>query len=132
MRKFLTLLPATILILFLVQSCDSQKQVIDNVPSDKLNKTYTISMTDTLKIELKSNPSTGFVWSIDNKIKPKVIKFISKEFVKNDKTMDMIGAGGFDIFRFNAVKAGEVYLHFIYAREDGKFEKEKYYKVVVK
>lgn len=132
MKKIIMSILNVIFVLYLFQSCDSQKTVIDNVPAEKINKTFTIGLNDTLKIELKSNPTTGFVWSIDNKIKPKVIKEFSKEFIKNDKTMDMVGAGGFDIWKFLPVKTGEVYLHFIYAREDGKIEKEKYYKVVVK
>ena len=117
--------------LYLFQSCDSQKTVIKNVPSDKLNNTYTIGMNDTLTIELKSNPTTGYVWSIDNKIKPKVIQELNHEFVKNNKTTDMVGAGGFDYWKFLPLKTGEVYLHFIYMREDGKIDKEKYYKVAV-
>jgi len=117
--------------LYLFQSCDSQKTVIKNVPSDKLNNTYTIGMNDTLTIELKSNPTTGYVWSIDNKIKPKVIQELNHEFVKNNKTTDMVGAGGFDYWKFLPLKTGEVYLHFIYMREDGKINKEKYYKVAV-
>ena len=117
--------------LYLFQSCDSQKTVIKNVPPDKLNNTFTIGMNDTLTIELKSNPTTGYVWSIDNKIKPKVIQELSHEFVKNNKTMNMVGAGGFDHWKFLPLKTGEVYLHFIYAREDGKIDKEKYYKVAV-
>ena len=129
-------IPVSVLIVFfamyLFQSCNSQKTVIKDVPADKLNKTFSVSMNDTLKIELKSNPTTGFVWSIDNKIKPKVIKEFSHNYVKNDKTMDMVGAGGFDIWKFLPLKTGEVYLHFIYAREDGKIDKEKFYKVVVK
>ena len=118
--------------IYIFQSCDSQKTIIDNVPADKLNKTFTISMKDTLKIQLKTNPTTGFLWSLDNKIKPRVIKELSREYVKNNKTMDMIGAGGFDILKFIPVKTGEVFLHFIYAREIGKIDKEKYFKVVVK
>ncbi len=128
--------PKTLLIiifgLYLFQSCDSQKNVIDNIPSDKLDETFIISMSDTLKIKLKSNPSTGFTWSINNKIKPKVIKQLSREYVKNEKTADMIGAGGFDIWKFLPVKTGEVFLYFIYSRENGKTNNEKYYKVVVK
>ncbi len=118
--------------LYLFQSCDSQKNVINDVSAEKPEKIFKVNLNDTLKIELKSNPTTGFVWKIDNKIKPKVIKKISKEFVKNDKTMDMVGAGGFDVWKFETIKTGEVYLHYIYAREDGKIDKEKYYKVVVK
>lgn len=132
MKKILTIVSIVFFAMYVFQSCKSQKNVIKDVPADKLNKTFSVSMNDTLKIELKSNPATGFAWSIDNKIKPKVIKEIGHDYVKNDKTMDMVGAGGFDIWKFLPVKHGEVYLHFIYAREDGKIDKEKFYKVVVK
>ena len=44
----------------------------------------------------------------------------------------MIGAGGFDIWKFIPVRTGEIFLHFVYVREIGKIKKEKYYKVIVK
>ncbi len=132
MKKTASSFLVVILAIFMLQSCDSQKSVIDNVPADKLDNTFTIGMNDTLKIELKTNPTTGFVWSVDNKIKPKIIKELSREFVKDEKTSEMIGGGGLEIIKYLPVKTGELYLHFVYKREDGKIDKEKYYKVIVK
>ncbi len=132
MRRTLTKVLIVFFGLYLFQSCDSQKTVTDNLPAAKLNKTFTLSMADTLKIELKSNPTTGFIWSIKNKIKPKVIKEFNHTYIQNEKTMNMVGGGGFDIWKFLPAKTGKVFLHFVYAREDGKIDKEKYYKVIVK
>lgn len=131
MKKCIIILSITVLGIFLIQSCDTQKEVVKNVPEDKLEKTYTISKTDTLSVKLTTNPTTGFKWYLVNKIKPKVIIEFDREFVKNDMTMDAVGAGGFDIWRFLPEKKGETYLHFSYQREDGKINNEKFLKIVV-
>ena len=130
MKKFVIILTITVFGMYLIQSCDAQKEVLKNVPEDKLEKTYTVTETDTLIIKLVSNPTTGFKWYLTNKIKPKVIVEYNREYVKDDRTMDMVGAGGYDIWRFLPNKKGETYLHFIYQREDGKTEKEKFFKII--
>ena len=132
MKKKLTIVLSVFFAMYLFQSCDSQKTILENVPADKLDNTFVISMKDTLKIELKTNPTTGFAWFVDNKIKPKIIKELSREFVKNKKTSEMVGSGGLEIIKYLPVKNGETYLHLVYKREDGKTDKEKYYKVIVK
>jgi len=114
----------------MIQSCDSQKDVLKNVPEDKLTETFTLKTGDTLRIELKSNPSTGYAWSTDNKIKPKVIKELGREFVQDKKSAGLIGAGGTDVWSFVAIKKGETYLHFVYSRQED-VNKEKFYKVSV-
>lgn len=116
--------------LFLIQSCNSQKYVLKDVPADKLEKIYTIKKNEILTIEIASNPTTGFTWQIANKIKPNIIEEFSKEFIKKENT-EMVGAGGYDNFKFIPQKAGEVFLHFKYSREDGTFDKEKFFKVIV-
>lgn len=131
MKKLIIILLITVFGMYLIQSCDTQKEVLKNVPEDKLEKTYTISETDTLTVKLVTNPSTGFKWYLANKIKPKVITEFDRKFVKNDMTMDAVGAGGYDIWRFLPEKKGETYLHFIYKREEGKINQEKYFKIVI-
>ncbi len=131
MKKLFIILSISVLGMYLIQSCDAQKEIVKNVPEDKLEKTYTINETDTLIVKLTTNPTTGFKWYLVNKIKPKVITELDRKFVKNDMTMDAIGAGGFDIWRFLPEKKGETYLHFIYQREDGKTNQEKFLKIVV-
>ncbi len=131
MKKITISLLSMVFIMNLFSACSNQKKVIDNVSEDKLEKTFTIGMKDTLKIKLKSNPTTGFEWQLANKIKPKVIKELDKIFIADDKSQKMVGAGGTDVFSFVPKKKGEVFLQFTYARTDGKAEKEKFFKVIV-
>lgn len=117
--------------MFVFLSCDTNKEVLKDVPVDQLEKTITLTMSDTLKIEIPTNPTTGFKWYLVNKIKPKTIEELDRKFVENEETMDMVGGGGMDIWRFLPVKKGTTYLHFKYMREDGKTKKENYYKIIV-
>ncbi|MCF6365118.1 MAG: protease inhibitor I42 family protein [Bacteroidales bacterium] len=132
MTKKLIIPVIVLIVLFAMQSCDSQKVVLKDVPESKLDNTYTVNLNDTLKIKLSSNPSTGYKWKIASKIKPGIIKEISNEFVKEEKTMNMVGGGGYDLWTFSTKKTGILFLHFKYEREDGKIKNEKYIKIEVK
>ena len=130
MKNLIFSLSFAFISLFFIQSCNSQKYVLKDVPADKLEKTYTITKSEILEIEIASNPTTGFTWEIANKIKPKVIEEFSKDYIKKENE-EMVGAGGYDIFKFIPKKIGEVFLHFKYVRKDGKSDKEKFFKVIV-
>ena len=132
MNKILFIPLIAFLAVFMIQSCDSQKTVLKDVPEDKLDGSYTVSMNDTLTLKLASNPSTGFKWNMASKLKPAIIKELNVEFVKEEKAMDMVGAGGYELWTFLPKKEGILFLHFKYEREDGKTKKEKYIQVVVK
>ena len=132
MNKILFIPLIAFFALFLIQSCDSQKTVLKDVPEDKLDGSYTVSMNDTLTLKLHSNPSTGFKWNLASKIKPVIIKELDKKFIKEEKTMDMIGGGGYDLWTFLPKKEGILFLYLKYEREDGKTKKEKYIQVIVK
>lgn len=68
---------------------------------------------DEFKIELESNPSTGYRWHLIffNK---KILKFISSEFVP--KTASQIGGGGIERFNFKAIKEGTTSIKLVYKR----------------
>jgi predicted secreted protein len=132
MKNIVLLFSLGVFSLFLLQSCKNQKVVVKDVPADKIEKTYNAKIGETLLIEIRSNVTTGYQWYLDNKIKPKVVTFISKEYIQDDVSMDMLGVGGKEVWKFEPKKAGEAFLYFTYKRDDGKIEKEKYFKVIVK
>ena len=82
MNKILFIPLIAFFAVFMIQSCDSQKTVLKDVPEDKLDGSYTVSMNDTLTLKLASNPSTGFKWNMASKLKPAIIKELNVEFVK--------------------------------------------------
>jgi len=132
MNKFLFISIISVLSILMVQSCDSKKTVLDNVPEDKLDNTYTVNLNETLEIKLVSNPTTGFSWEIASKIKPRIIKEIDKKYVSNDNSSNMVGEGGYEIYTFSPKKEGVLFMNFKYQRKDGKMDKEKFFKIIVK
>lgn len=132
LKKLLIYLPLLLLSLAVFsQSCDSSKIAISEIDSTKLATTYTLKVGDTLVIDLASNPSTGYKWEIASKIKPKIIKFIDNEYKANSNTNTMVGAGGFDTWRYSVNKKGVLYMNFKYIKEPNDIGKEKFFKIIV-
>jgi len=70
-----------------------------------------------LVVTLESNPSTGYRWELveDNE---SILKQFGEVEFKSSETGDppMVGAGGWEIFRFKAVSAGQMTLELVYHR----------------
>ena len=73
----------------------------------------TVRRGEKFKIELESNPSTGYRWHLvffNNSI----LKLISSEFVS--KIANQIGSTGIQRFNFEATKQGTTSIEIIYKR----------------
>jgi inhibitor of cysteine peptidase len=70
-----------------------------------------------LVVTLESNPSTGYRWELVENDDSILKQFGQAEF-KSSETGDspMVGAGGWVIFRFKAVSAGQITLELVYRR----------------
>jgi len=132
MNKFLSISILVFFSIFMLQSCDSKKSALDNVPENKLDKTYNVKLNETFEIQLASNPTTGFKWEVASKIKPRIIKEIDNKYVEDDKSMSIVGRGGAQIFTYLAKKEGVLFMQYKYLKESGEMDKEKYFKIVVK
>ena len=87
-----------------------------------------------LVVTLESNPSTGYRWElIENN--ESVLEQIGQSEYKPAETSEppIVGAGGWEIFRFKAVSTGRVTLLFCYRRpwEDAEPLKTFYIQVIV-
>ena len=76
-------------------------------------------------IKLKSNASTGFFWRFVNEAEVKVgIQLVKKSFERpsNAGSKPLIGASGYTLFHFKAVRSsnGPVSLKFSYARNSNE------------
>jgi predicted secreted protein len=85
------------------------------------------------KIELQSNPTTGYSWSINN-FNNKIL-ILDKDYYIADKT-NLAGSGGKTIFEFRTRSKGSLDLSFTYERpfEKNKIKtkpEKKKYKVVI-
>lgn len=132
MNKFLSISIITILSIIMLQSCDTKKTALDNVPDNKLDKTITATVGETFEIKMASNPTTGFKWEQVSKIKPRIVKEVDSKYVADDKSMIIVGRGGEQIFSFLAKKEGVLFMQFNYEKEGGKIDKEKYFKIIIK
>ena len=83
---------------------------------DTVNATETVNMGEGFRIELKSNPSTGFRWELLTI--PENVDSLSNdkygEFVGSNN--NLMGAGGKQAYSFTATKAGFQKLKFVYMR----------------
>ena len=77
-------------------------------------KQITANAGDSFTITLDSNPSTGFSWSISAITDESVIDDVSNEFKGADT--GMVGAGGQEVWTFEAVDKGSSTIEMKYRR----------------
>lgn len=78
------------------------------------NKTAGVRMGQTLALKLDSNATTGYLWEITYSENGGVVKEFGKP--RYVQTSELIGAGGYQLFRFHPVKKGTAVLKFEYKR----------------
>lgn len=82
-------------------------------------------------VTLDANPTTGYFWqaSYDKDI----LKLVDKTYKQNNTRTPMVGVGGIDTFRFQAIKAGSTEIQFAYKRPwESEIGKQVTFKVMVK
>jgi inhibitor of cysteine peptidase len=73
----------------------------------------TVMQGEKFKIELRSNPSTGYRWHLAF-FNNSILKLISSEFVPN--LTNQIGSSGIERFNFEATKEGRTSIKIVYKR----------------
>ena len=58
-------------------------------------------------IILGSNPSTGYHWEIIEPLDQNIVKFLEKDYQPDAFSQGAAGAGGNDIWKFQAIAAGQ-------------------------
>lgn len=103
-------------------SAGGDKKEKDPVPTfveEDSGKTFPLEKDGKVRIQLKSNPTTGFRWQIVRN-NPEQLKLLDKsKFLRPDKAPP--GAGGSQLFEFQALEPGTSELELVYRRP---FEKE--------
>ncbi len=70
-----------------------------------------------LVVTLESNPTTGYSWEQAENQEPILEQMGETEFKPSDEgEPPMVGAGGWEIFRFKAISAGKMTLKLVYLR----------------
>jgi inhibitor of cysteine peptidase len=112
MRKHIG--PAFVLIVF--AACTSQLGTMDLTASNN-GAMVDASVNQILNITLDSNVTTGFKWNLVTEPDAKILKFVSSEYVPPaPSSTPRVGAGGTEVWKFQAVGAGSTTFKLAYFR----------------
>jgi N-acetylneuraminic acid mutarotase/predicted secreted protein len=85
-----------------------------------------------LVVTLESNPSTGYRWELLENNESILKQFGQAEFKPSDTSEPpMVGAGGWEIFRFKAVSSGQMTLELVYHRSWEDVEPLKTFSILI-
>lgn len=88
---------------------------------------FSIAKGQTIKIQLSSNPTTGYDWHLD-KPNLRYFRFVNSGFIR--PSGKLIGASGKKWFEIKAARAGNCGVHLLYYRSwEGKKKAAEEYKV---
>jgi inhibitor of cysteine peptidase len=95
--------------------------------------TMNLTVGQTHTIALTSNPTTGYRWQLAGPIDERIIKLVSSEYKRPDSRL--VGAGGQELWKFQAVGKGNTNIVMTYVRpweKDEKAARTASFSVVVK
>jgi inhibitor of cysteine peptidase len=70
-----------------------------------------------IDVQLASNPSTGYAWRASGPPDARVLRLVSSRFLPAVEDGEpVVGRGGTEVWRFEAVAAGTTSLRLVYAR----------------
>ena len=70
-------------------------------------------------IRLDANWTTGYSWRLENTYRRDIVLFVGNKYVDpnfSDTTYNIVGAAGYEIWTFHALKRGKTVLDFYYSR----------------
>lgn len=105
------------LLVFLVSTigCGSGSREVKMVDSDNGGQVE-LKKGELLTVTLESNPSTGYAWEVSQTDEAILMQKGKVEFLQVTQPEGLVGAGGTETFRFEAVGVGQVSLTLIYHR----------------
>ena len=93
------------------ENCPKEVHVVD------ADSQVPLELGQILVVTLESNPSTGYQWEVVEDPNSILEQIGDSEFVQREQTdPPMVGAGGWEIFRFKAVNTGQMNLQLVYRR----------------
>ncbi len=109
-----TLLMLALVLVFLT-ACE-QPTGIDLTPGNN-GQTLDITQNQVLNIKLDSNVTTGYKWNLVTAPNDKILKLVSSDYVgPTPGSQPIAGAGGYELWKFQAVGTGTTTLKLGYAR----------------
>lgn len=102
-----------IFLMVLGGGCGSSREVAIGIADD--GREIQLESGQILVLELEANPTTGFRWEV-NKFDGAVLRLQGEPDFESSSEGDLVGAGGVEIFRFEALSSGVSALELIYHR----------------
>ncbi|MCF8335722.1 MAG: protease inhibitor I42 family protein [Bacteroidales bacterium] len=93
----------------------------------EFDREYEVNKGEEFVINLKTNPSTGYHWAIEEGLSDSIITLQGDEYVpeENPTNKPRLGAGGTKKWHFRAEREGQTILKFIYKRPGTKDTNER-------
>ena len=116
MRKFLGS-TITIMVLFtLLIGCESMPEPV-TVGIEQSGQSVSLQVGQTMIVRLESNPTTGYTWEV-KQVDPAVLAQQGEAEYETleTQTTPMVGQGGWQVFRFEAISTGQTPLEMVYRR----------------
>ena len=93
------------------ENCPKEVHVVD------ADSQVPLELGQILVVTLESNPTTGYQWEVVEDPNSILEQIGEAEFKSSDEgDSPIVGAGGWEIFRFKAVSAGQMNLQLVYHR----------------
>jgi len=92
----------------------SYVQAMYNVSNFNLTNRIIAHANETFYITLYSNPSTGYQWQLANVTDQNVVRLVGTEYIAPE--VALLGAGGKQIFTFEALREGKTTVTLEYVR----------------
>jgi len=93
--------------------CSPQQQEV-KASIDDNGREMQLKKGQTLVVTLEGNPTTGYSWEVAEPLSEQVLRQAGEPEFQQES--DLVGAGGVQILRFEAVNAGKMTLKLIYHR----------------
>ena len=127
LRSFSAFLLAGMLLLAACSPASSEV----NIGADANATQLDLKVGQVLVISLESNPSTGYGWHV-SEVDESILKQVGEvEFVQEPTDEQIVGAGGTEVLRFEAVGAGTTTLTLTYTRVWEDVDPEETFTVTV-
>ena len=99
--------------LAIFSGCQSNETVLSELDN---GKQVAIQPGDIVSITLASNPTTGYSWQVIEIYEAVLTQKGEPEYKQNSGTQGLVGSGGTETFRFEALESGSTTLTLGYAR----------------
>jgi inhibitor of cysteine peptidase len=93
----------------------------DTFTEENNGQSIDLKVGETITVRLESNPTTGYGWFLSDKTDQSVILMFSSEYKQSPADKELVGAGGFETFKFKGAKPGttEIILNYLKPWEEG-------------